>query len=378
MQRLSVAPRENWQRRMEELGFVWHSADTTYWDETACYEFSPEQVRKLETASAELYRLFVEAGQDILDRDLFRTYGYPDWVEAIVRKTWDGDAPSLHYGRFDLGYDGTGEPRLFEFNADTPTSLYEASVVQWNWKEDVFPAADQFNSIHERLIARWRELKAELPQKVYFTTVEDDAGEDIMTTTYLAETAAAAGVECWPILTSNIGWDRNRQCFTDLDENRIEALYKLYPWEWLVAEEFGRNIPKSLDTTSWIEPAYKLLWSNKRILVHLWEMFPDHPNLLPAYLTPDKLDSYAAKPCLGREGANITIVDKGHVRERTAGAYDADGGTVYQGLYHLPVTEGGYPVIGSWIIGGEPAGMGIREAGLVTGNRARFIPHIVR
>ena len=49
-------------------------------------------------------------------------------------------------------YDGKAPPRLLEYNADTPTALLEASVAQWFWLQDCFPTADQFNSIHERLI----------------------------------------------------------------------------------------------------------------------------------------------------------------------------------------------------------------------------------
>jgi glutathionylspermidine synthase len=35
------------------------------------------------------------------------------------------------YGRFDLAYRGDGPPKLLEYNADTPTALFEAAVVQW-------------------------------------------------------------------------------------------------------------------------------------------------------------------------------------------------------------------------------------------------------
>lgn len=78
-------------------------------------------------------------------------------MNAIVW-SWNEEPPAI-YGRFDLAYDGIHPPKLLEYNADTPTALLEASVVQWYWLQDVFPKDDQFNSIHEHLVAKWKELK---------------------------------------------------------------------------------------------------------------------------------------------------------------------------------------------------------------------------
>ena len=61
-------------------------------------------------------------------------------------------------------FDGTGPAKLLEYNADTPTSMFEAAVFQWTWLEqaierNIIPKrADQFNSIHERLIEAWKKL----------------------------------------------------------------------------------------------------------------------------------------------------------------------------------------------------------------------------
>ncbi len=63
------------------------------------------------------------------------------------------------YGRFDFAYDGRNI-KMLEYNADTPTGLLEASVAQWLWIEQVSGIAnrDQFNSIHEDLIKRWKTI----------------------------------------------------------------------------------------------------------------------------------------------------------------------------------------------------------------------------
>ena len=121
-----------------------------------------------------------------------------------------------------------------------------------------------------------------------------------------------------------------------------------------------------------------MIWSNKAILQILWNMFPNHPNLLAASVRPGKIgDSYVAKPFLAREGSNIEVVERGRTVARSRGEY-VEGLTMYQELYPLRDFGGGYPVLGSWVVDGEAAGMGIREDGLITGNRARFLPHVIR
>ncbi len=82
--------------------------------------------------------------------------GIPVQFEELVAASWREREPSL-YGRFDLAFTGD-TPKLLEYNADTPTSLLEAAVVQWYWLKDTHPKDDQFNSLHERLIDRWREI----------------------------------------------------------------------------------------------------------------------------------------------------------------------------------------------------------------------------
>jgi len=376
MKRISIEPRADWRREVEKIGLVWHTAQgKPYWNEAAYYRFSADQIDEIEAATSALQRLCLDAGQAIIDRDLFSTFGIPEWVAPFIKRAWNEEPPALYHGRFDLGYDGVQPPKLFEYNCDTPTSLFEAAVVQWDWIEAVLPGLDQFNSLHERLVAKWRDLLAELPGRhLHFTHVEDDSGEDTLTVTYLRDTARLAGVDSTPIVVKDIAWDSRLRRFVDMEERPIDALFHLYPWEWLIHEGFGPHIAESYDQMLWIEPVWKMLWSNKSLLALLWEMFPNHPNLLPAYFEP-RGESYIRKPKLGREGANITIVRDGRSLVETQGDY-GDEGYVYQQLFELPNFDGNRPVLGSWIVDGEPAGMGIREGGLVTGNTARFVPHV--
>ena len=368
MIRRTLTPRPDARAKVEAEGLIWHTAadGTPYWDESAYYSFTATEIETVESATAELYRLFLAAGQAIVnDRRLLDCFGIPVIAHQAIRDAWNAEPPALNFGRFDLGWDGSGPPKLFEFNCDTPTSLLEAAVIQWSWKEEVFPQADQFTSLHDKLVAKWADIAAELPPTVYFAHVADQAGEDAVTTSYLRDTAEAAGLATVPILVDDLGWDEDRRCFVDLDEAPIEALFKLYPWEWLMDEAFATQLVESLDRTVWIEPIWKMIWSNKAILPILWELNPGHPNLLPASFDVPAGDA-VAKPLLAREGANVAIRKAGAVVAETPGEYGEEG-YVYQDIYRLPEPAPGcFPVIGSWIVDGEPAGMGIREDGLIT------------
>lgn len=176
-----------------------------------------------------------------------------------------------------------------------------------------------------------------------------------------------------------IGWSNEYQCFVDLNEQRITSIFKLYPWEWMVEEEFGEHILELHTTMDWIEPIWKMLLSNKGILPVLWERNPGHPNLLEAYFgEPHKMKEYTRKPLFSREGANIRVVKLGAAAVETTGTYGKEG-FVCQKLAPLPDFDGTRPVLGSWVIDGESAGIGIRETrSLVTDNTSRFIPHLFR
>lgn len=370
MQRLPISPREDWQRKVEDLGLVFHTAETPYWDESAHYAFTLAEVLELEKATNELYRLCCAAVEHVLANELWDRFAIPRAFAPMIRRSWEEDDVAL-YGRFDLRYGGSGSgpAKLYEFNADTPTSLLEAAVVQWHWLEECFPGGDQFNSIHERLIAHWKISGIE--GKIHFAMARG-SDEEFATTVYLEDTARQAGFPTARLYVDQIGWDG--RAFVDLACEPIRTLFKLYPWEWLVREPFGSHL--LAEPCAIIEPAWKMVLSNKQLLPLLWELFPGHPNLLPAYSTPDPLGgSYARKPVFGREGAGITLV-KGENEVTTDGQPEVEGGYVYQAL-NLPPSFGGYyPVIGSWIIGGEAAGMGIRENNTpVTNQNSRFVPH---
>ena len=373
MQRHRSHPRSDWQNKVEEIGFTYHTHDAgPYWDESVCYEFTTAEVEVLEAAARELHHLSIEAAGAVIENDWWQRLGIPPAAIPGIRASWERDDFSV-YGRFDLCYDGQSPPKLLEYNADTPTALLEAAIVQWFWLQDVCPDADQFNSIHERLIEAWRRWAG---TTIHFSSVKEHP-EDEQTVLYLRDTCEQAGVNTQSVYIEDIGWDRRRSCFVDLDAKPIRHCFKLYPWEWLWHEEFGIHLTG--DGVQFIEPTWKMLLSNKGLLPILWELFPDHPNLLPAFELAAPLgDHFVRKPKLSREGSNVTWIENGVVVEETGGDYGEEG-HVYQALAPMPDFDGHRPICGVWIVDHEPAGLGIREdTRRITGDLSRFVPHLFR
>ena len=374
MQRIFAPPRPDWRRDVEETGFTYHTIDgEPYWDEAGWFEFSMTEVEKLELATNTLHELCMRAVQVVIDDDRFDEFQIPESFRDWIRASWNNDEPSL-YGRFDFAWDGRSPPKMLEYNADTPTGLFEASVVQWKWLEAVHPRLDQFNSLHERLIALWRALRDDGIDRVSFAAT-DSHEEDFGNVSYLQDTAAQSGIATEYLNMSAIGFDSRRKTFVNATGRPIDRLFKLYPWEWMLGEKFAPDL--LVAQTRWIEPPWKMLLSNKAILVVLWELFPDCDYLLPASWEPLAGD-YVQKPALAREGSNIQLVWRGETIGQTEGPYGKQP-AVFQKFHPLAQTEGGYAVIGSWVVGDTACGMGIREDhNPITHNLSRFIPHLIR
>ncbi|MBC7804894.1 MAG: glutathionylspermidine synthase family protein [Akkermansiaceae bacterium] len=377
MERVSIERRPDWQRIVTDQGLTYHmTGDVPYWDESAFYSFSAAEIAALEAATYKLNEMCLEAVEYVIAQDLWEQFMIPAPFVPLVKTSWERDEHTI-YGRFDLAFDGE-RIKMLEYNADTPTGLIEAAVVQWHWFKAITgenTALDQFNSIHERLIEAWAAAKAQYvgDATMYFTSIVDDdtGGEDFMTVNYLRDTAAQAGLPTQFIAVGQIGY-HPRRGFTDQHERPIRHLFKLYPWEWLVRERFGRHIPST--PTRWLEAPWKMVLSNKAILPILYRLFPESPYLLPADFAPPSGD-YVQKPILGREGANTRIVRGGEVIAERGGMYD--GPCVYQEYFPLTDFGRGYPVIGSWMVNGWAAGIGIREDDhRITGNECRFLPHM--
>lgn len=373
MRREKSPVRKDWEKTVAEQGLTFHNKimpGYSYWDESARYKFSLDQINVLEKAGNDINELCLAAGEAIIKHDWWDRLGLEPHQIELIKSSWHLWQQHL-YGRFDFLYDGVNPPKMLEYNADTPTSLIESAVIQWYWLKDL-GLPDQFNSLHEKMIERWKQLKIDYKSPVYFTCPRKFE-EDYVTTQYLMETCRQAGLDVQFIDIFEVGWNETNKSFRDVKEQVIKNLFKLYPWEWLLADKFGTNIRH--DRINIIEPAWKMMWSNKGILPILWEIAPNHPNLLPAFYTKKEIGDrpYVAKPLFSREGANIEI-NAGDIKVETDGEYGEEG-YVYQEFFKVEF-DGQKPVLGLWMIGDYCCGMGVRESdSWITNNFSRFVPH---
>ncbi|MFK3798286.1 MULTISPECIES: glutathionylspermidine synthase family protein [unclassified Pseudomonas] len=383
MKRVRIAPRADWRETAAQFGFGFHTFDgEPYWDESAYYQFSLEQIeRDLEDPTLEIHQMCLDLVARVVESEqLLERLAIPAAYHDLIRRSWKARQPHL-YGRMDLSYDGHGPAKLLETNYDTPTSLYEASFFQYLWLDQqmqrgqLSPDCDQFNSLEEKLSERFKAFRFKPP--FHFSSIRGSI-EDRGTVDYLRDIAHEAGLDTRMIAIEDIGLSNLGQ-FVDEQNAPINTLFKLYPWEHMFQEAFGPAIDQS--GTQFVEPAWKAILSNKGALALLWELHEGHPNLLATYFDNDPtrpLDNgWVRKPFFSREGANIEIrTDKGR-RVYQGGPY-GDGPCIRQRFHALPCFDGNYTVIGSWMIGDQPAGIGIREDdSLITMDTSRFLPHVI-
>ena len=386
MERLRLTPRPDWEARAGAVGFTWHhDSGERYWDESAAYAVSLTEVEEgLEAPTAELHQMCLDLVDEAAGSERLMTLlEIPEASRDYVADSWARREPSL-YGRFDFAFDGTGPAKLYEYNADTPTSVFETAVFQWLWLEDGIaagtlpPDADQFNSLHEKLIDRFRAI---FPKGgfVHFSS-DPEFVEDRQTVRFLEDLARQAGLDPKFVALDQIGLNADGR-FVDDENWLIQALFKLYPWEQMLRDDYAEPLPRA-DVTV-LEPAWKALLSNKGLLPLLWERHAGHPNLLAAFFENDPAhanlgDAYVRKPLFSREGANIAIVE-GAAREEGLDAGYGQGSHIRQALHAPPVFDGQHVIVGSWLVGDEPAGIALREdTGRITRNTSRFVPHFIR
>lgn len=383
LERLTLPERPGWRDRAREVGFGFHEMyGEPYWLDGAAFSFSLEEIEtRIEDPSQELHEMCMDLVGDIVaSEESLDRLAIPADLRDVVARSWARRDRHL-YGRFDLAYDGSGPAKMLEYNADTPTSVFETAYFQFNWLTEqialgALPAeADQYNSLQESLI----EALGEFPKDAIFHFAAATGNdEDRGTTVYLMDCALQAGHRVELIDIRDIGIDPLGR-YTDMQDRTIDRCFKLYPWEYMLREPFSRQLARSGDV--FVEPAWKTVLSNKGLLPLLWERYSGHPNLLPAYFSDDPracdLSDFVRKPLLSREGENVTIYRGGKALESADGDYGEEG-FIVQGYARLFQSDHGFAVLGSWIVGDRACGLGVREdASRITANLSRFVPHVV-
>lgn len=417
MQRVAMAERPDWKAAADAQGFRFHSMHgEPYWDETSAYVFTLDEIeRDLEDPATELHAMCLDLVDRVVRSDaLLQRFDIPRVHWDLVAESWARRDPAL-YGRFDFIHcggaaDGTPTPgpaKMIEYNADTPTSLFESAAFQWTWLEEcraqgLLPdGADQFNLIYESLVARIADIFPAGTDIHFASHGGPEANpEDYATTEMIAYAARDAGMGAHYTAMEAIGLTVDGQ-FADSERRVIGTLFKLYPWESMLREPFAADI--SASRCRFLEPPWKAILSNKAMLPLLWQMHEGHPNLLPAAFEDDLLNpgtrldasisdatrdalgkASVTKPLFSREGASITIREDGTVIEAAADrSYDAHP-RIVQAYHPQPVyggedgTPGMRPVLGLWVVGDTACGLGVREdASRITQDLSRFKPHYI-
>ncbi len=385
MERVVATERRDWRELAGKLGFHFHTLlGVPYWDESAHYRLTLREIENdLEAPTEELHEMCMDlVSRAVRDERMLRRLAIPQPFWDFIRSSWLRGDPHL-YGRMDLAYDGHGPAKLYELNYDTPTSLYECAVFQWMWLEQCIErgtlprGADQFNSVQQKLQQVFQLISSRLGAVLHFASIRDVV-EDLATVEYLQDLAQQAGIRTQYIAMEDIGASGDGR-YTDLNDRVIDAIFKLYPWEFMFEEEFARFLPSA--HAVWFEPPWKTILSNKAALALLWELHPHHPNLLPTFIDESAAEllplGWVRKPFFSREGANVELATTGGERLQVAGPY-SDGPFIRQAFHPLPTFGNCHSLIGSWVIGDQAAGIGIREDDtLITRDTARFVPHAI-
>ncbi len=372
MKRRNCEARPDWQARCESEGYRWHTEPTgRCWKDDTYYELTQDEAAGLKAAAEELHELLLRAAAEVVRRGWWDRVGIPERHVPLLKESFEQGEPLL-CGRFDFLMDESGQPKLLEYNADGALTLLETAIIQRDWLRELMPGAGQFNELHHALVKAWKNSGHSRVHCAWRPRHPEIEGS----IRYMAKVIREAGLSCHLEALHCIGWDKNRQRFVDRDGEDIRACYKLYPWAWMLEEPFREHLCASGCT--FIEPAWSHLLVSKALLALLWELFPDHPAVLPCYLAEThRLDSFVSKPFFGREGHNITIYQKGRITAQTGGDF-AQAACIHQQHVSSPRFDGFTPQFGVWMVKDQAVALGIREsqADIIDSNSA-FVPHVI-
>ena len=377
---------------LEELGFTWHTdADGSKYVSDALVQITSEEAEAYYTATNEIYDMYVEAAEYVIENDLFFDLGIPFNLVEAIKKSWENDVHWHIYGRFDLagGIDGE-QIKLIEFNADTPTGLFETALLQWALlKHNNMDEESQFNNVYEaisnnfkRLICLFDELETFDERydnwKILFSSIAGNDEEEA-TTKLLQQMATDAGFNTSFEYLENTHFDEDG--IYDADENKYEYWFKLYPWEDIAHDEpeLATTLTNIMDSQEAIilNPAYTLLFQSKGMLKILYDLFPDSPYLLRTSFEPLQGLKQVEKTVFGREGANTKIIDSnGSELLKTDGPYD-NYKKVYQEYVDFPKDSNGNKYQAGVFFAFEACGMSFRKGGEVMDNMSKFVGHVI-
>jgi len=378
---------------LESLGFVWHTdSDETSYISDELLVISEAEAEAYYTATNELYDMVVEAAEHVVENNLFHEIGIPFNLVEAIKESWENDVHWHLYGRFDLAGGIDGKPiKLLEFNADTPTALFETAIIQWAMlKQDGQEESSQFNALYEALINNFKRLVT-LEEDVsdfeenydgwnfLFTSVKGNSEEE-NTVRLLQHIATEAGYQTEFAYIDEIEFSPEEGI--SYNDKNYELWFKLIPWEDIALEESDlamllTNIIKNQKAIIF-NPAYTLLFQSKGLLKILWDLYPNHPLLLETSFEPLEGQKQVKKPVFGREGGSVSILDeKENAIESVEGDYD-NHKMVYQTYIELATDSQGLSYQAGVFYAYEACGLGFRKGGKILNNMSKFVGHIVQ
>ena len=378
---------------LESIGFTWHTdTDETSYISDEVISISETQATAYYEATNELYDMFCEAGQHVIDNNLFHELDIPFNLVEIIKDSWEDDVHWHLYGRFDLAGGLDGVPiKLIEFNADTPTALFETAIVQWAiLKFNELEESSQFNSLYEAIkdnfkrfvtldsgIDKFEEHYEKLNWKILFSSVSGNDEEE-NTTRLLEHIAKEAGYKTDFSYIQDVEFSNDG---ISKDDEVFEFWFKLIPWEDIAIDEgeLAVTLTEIISNKRAIicNPAYTLLFQSKGIMKILWDLYPNHPLLLETSFDPLENTKQVEKMCFGREGANVAIVNEDNSLEmKTDGAYE-NFKPIYQEYIEFPKDDNGDAYQAGVFYAYEACGLGFRKGGVILDNMSKFVGHIV-
>ena len=377
---------------LESLGFVWHtdSNETPYISDQLVI-LSRAEAEAYYKAGNELYDMFIAAAQYVIDNNLFHEIGIPFNLVELIKESWETDIHWHLYGRFDLAGGVSASPiKLLEFNADTPTALFETAIVQWALlKQNGLEETAQFNGVYEAILDNFKRLVT-LEENVdtfearyegwkfLFTSVRGNSEEE-NTVRLLQHIATEAGYITEFAYMDEVEFDENEGIF--YNQEQYELWFKLIPWEDIALEEpdlamILTNIIKNQKAIIF-NPPYTLLFQSKGLLKILWDLYPNHPLLLETSFEPLQNIKQVQKPVFGREGESVRILDENTTLiEGTEGDYD-NHKMVYQAYVELPSDSKKSSYQAGLFFAYESCGVGFRKGGKILNNSSKFVGHLI-
>ncbi|MFC4323124.1 glutathionylspermidine synthase family protein [Litchfieldia salsa] len=345
---------------------------------------------------------------NLISDDTLLQMGYPKETLSLIRLR-RSPFPTV-ISRFDSVI-VNGKHKLLEFNADTPTFIYELFKVnehicqEFNCKNpNEYEEARLKTAINRAISSATSRLGKPSPNIVF--TSHSDNIEDRQTVLYLKELTVSP--------SQYVSLDQLRiikgEALLDPNGNVIDILYRqTFPIESLILDQdpttndkVGEQLLELVDEHKLLilNPPSAFLMQNKAMMSVIWGLHEEsspffteeehgwiEDHFLPTYLEPDRFIEekikYVKKPVFGREGDTIEIFDEAGTKiEEDHNKSYTNYIAVYQQFVDLPTTtirteageQQGHYMIGTFLLNGSPSAFGFRVGQQITNNLSYFLP----